>query len=81
MICMSKGLIVQNESRFSSRFRRTELLPPQYYVYYTWIDPFKPNELVVAINEISHNIQLDVSLRMTVEMKPIDSILASMWSF
>lgn len=60
MICKSRE-IRSRLTNGSFRFRRTELLPPQYYVYYTWIDEFKPKELVVATNEISHTIQLDVS--------------------
>jgi hypothetical protein len=41
--------------------RRIQVLPPQYYNYYTWMDPLKPRELIVISNGNTITIQLNVS--------------------
>ncbi|CAF3768117.1 unnamed protein product [Adineta steineri] len=38
---------------------RTQTLPPQNYVYYTWIDPFKPCELDISANKKTVTIKLN----------------------
>ncbi|CAF4205032.1 unnamed protein product, partial [Adineta steineri] len=38
---------------------RTQTLPPQNYVYYTWIDPFKPCELDISANKKNVTIKLN----------------------
>lgn len=42
------------------KFRRAQILPPQYYQYYTWTDTFKPRELVISVNEESITTDLSV---------------------
>jgi hypothetical protein len=39
------------------------MLSPQHYVYYTWMDPLKPQELIISSNQQTTTIQLYVSLR------------------
>ncbi|CAF4006084.1 unnamed protein product, partial [Rotaria sordida] len=38
---------------------RTQILPPRHYVYYTWIDPLKPQQLLVSSNSPSATIELN----------------------
>jgi hypothetical protein len=42
--------------------RRIQNLPPQYYVYYAWTDPFKPRKLIVSANGQDVTLELNVSL-------------------
>ncbi len=42
-------------------FRRIQSLPSESYVYYTWIDPMKPRELIILINQISKRIEINVN--------------------
>jgi hypothetical protein len=42
--------------------RRTQILPPQNYVYYTWLDPLKPRELVISCGSKTTELELSVSL-------------------
>ncbi|CAF3740023.1 unnamed protein product, partial [Rotaria sordida] len=37
---------------------RTQILPPRHYVYYTWINPLKPQQLLVSSNSASATIEL-----------------------
>jgi hypothetical protein len=41
--------------------RRTQILPPLNYVYYTWMDPLKVRELVISCGSKTANIALTVS--------------------
>jgi hypothetical protein len=59
MICK---LFSKSNEKIIFQFRRTQLLPSKYYLYYTWIDTFKPRELVILINQISKSIQINVNL-------------------
>ncbi|CAF3899768.1 unnamed protein product, partial [Rotaria magnacalcarata] len=38
---------------------RSEILPPLHYVYYTWIDPLKPRELLVSCESKSTKIDFN----------------------
>lgn len=40
--------------------RRTQILPPDHYVYYTWFSPLKSQELTVTCGEHVVTISLDV---------------------
>jgi hypothetical protein len=42
-------------------YRETQFLVPQYFVYYTWMNPLKPRELIVSCNSKSATIELTVS--------------------
>jgi hypothetical protein len=46
----------------SSNNRRTIVLPPQNYVYYTWLDPLKPRELVILCGSKKTELALIVSI-------------------
>jgi hypothetical protein len=51
----------QEENLEASENRETQLLPPQHYVYYTWTDPLKPQELGISCNGQNTTVELDVS--------------------
>jgi len=40
--------------------RRTEILPPLNYVYYTWMDPLKARELTISCGSKSTKLELNV---------------------
>ena len=37
-----------------------QVLPPQYCVYYTWIDPLKPRKIVASYGATTTEIELTV---------------------
>ena len=43
--------------------REIQYLVPEHFVYYTWIDPLKPREMIIACNDKSKTIELNVSHR------------------
>jgi hypothetical protein len=47
--------------KFISNYRRTQVLPPRNYVYYTWLDPLKPRQLVISCG--SKKTQLELTVR------------------
>ncbi|UJR24151.1 hypothetical protein I4U23_027117 [Adineta vaga] len=38
---------------------QTQVLPPQYYVYYTWNDQLKPQELFISIGQSTATLELN----------------------
>ncbi|CAF1173038.1 unnamed protein product [Adineta ricciae] len=38
---------------------QTQVLPAQYYVYYTWNDPFKPKQLDISIGQFTATLELN----------------------
>jgi hypothetical protein len=36
------------------------VLPPQNYVYYTWLDPLKPRQLVISCGSKKTELELTV---------------------
>ncbi|CAF1393446.1 unnamed protein product [Rotaria sordida] len=55
------SLLNQSISFCQKEDLHTQILPPQYYVYYTWNDPLKPQELVFTTNGDNITIKLNVS--------------------
>jgi len=51
----------------SSNNRRAIVLPPQNYVYYTWLDPLKPRELIISCG--SKKSVLEITVRIFVELQ------------
>jgi len=49
-----------------SNNRRTIVLPPQNYVYYTWLDPLKPRGLTISCG--SKERVLELTVRIFVEL-------------
>ncbi|CAF1248487.1 unnamed protein product [Rotaria sordida] len=47
---------------------RTQVLRPLHYVYYTWIDPLKPQALVIACLDHNASIELNVAAAPTINM-------------
>ncbi|CAF1065734.1 unnamed protein product [Adineta steineri] len=58
-ILIVNSLIDQSIAFCQKEDLRTQVLPAQYYVYYTWNDPFKPRELVVSSNQQNITVQLN----------------------
>jgi hypothetical protein len=42
--------------------RRTIVLPPQNYVYYTWLDPLKSRELIISCGSKKTELELTVRI-------------------
>ncbi|CAF4848921.1 unnamed protein product, partial [Rotaria magnacalcarata] len=39
--------------------KRTQVVPPQHYVYYTWFNPLKLKELIVSYD--TENTKIDLT--------------------
>ncbi|CAF0900458.1 unnamed protein product [Adineta steineri] len=58
-ILIVNSLINQSITFAQKDHLQTQMLPSQYYLYYTWDDPLKPRELIILSNQQSTSIQLN----------------------
>ena len=54
-------------TRSDSVSRQSHLLPPQSYIYYTWDDHLKPEQLIVAAAN-GHNATLQLTVRLSLSL-------------
>ena len=59
--------------------RRAQILPAQYYVFYTWMDPFKPRQVTITVGQFTATIELNVnSLFSPIEMRERANVVCSL---
>jgi hypothetical protein len=60
MCKFEKIIFKQNSLRRFFLNRRTQVLPPLNYVYYTWSDPVKARKLVISCGSKKTQLELNV---------------------